>query len=84
MPLYEYKCKKCGHSFEEMQKFSDPPLKKCPKCKGAVEKTVTAAGFQLKGSGWYKDGYAKTSGKKSEQAGTSTTEKSPAKPKSDS
>ncbi len=53
MPIYEYLCTKCGHEFDEIQKFSDPPIKKCPKCKGKVEKKLSAPSFQLKGTGWY-------------------------------
>lgn len=75
MPLYAYICKKCGHEFEEMQKFSDPPVKKCPKCKGAVAKKITAAGFQLKGAGWYKDGYSKASGEKKAESPKATDAK---------
>lgn len=54
MPIYEYKCSSCGHQQEYLQKVSDPPHTKCPACgKEALTKMVTAAGFQLKGSGWY-------------------------------
>lgn len=53
MPIYEYICKKCAHEFDEIQKFSDPPIKKCPKCKGKVEKKLSLPSFQLKGTGWY-------------------------------
>lgn len=53
MPIYEYICTKCGHEFDEIQKFSDLPLKKCPKCKGKLEKKMSAPSFQLKGTGWY-------------------------------
>jgi putative FmdB family regulatory protein len=59
MPLYEYKCKKCGHIFERIQKFSDPHVKKCPDCGGKVEQVITAAAVQFKGSGWYVTDYAK-------------------------
>lgn len=59
MPLYEYKCKKCGHRFEKIQKFSDPPVKKCPECGGAVEQVLSAPAVQFKGSGWYVTDYAK-------------------------
>ena len=59
MPLYEYQCKKCGHRFEKIQKFSDKPIKKCPECGGAVEKTISAPAVQFKGSGWYVTDYAK-------------------------
>jgi putative FmdB family regulatory protein len=54
MPIYEYRCKECKHDVEVLQKLSDPPLVTCPSCgKDALQKLVSAAGFQLKGSGWY-------------------------------
>jgi putative FmdB family regulatory protein len=54
MPIYAYKCTECGHPVEVLQKVSDPPLVECPNCRRpALAKQVTAAGFQLKGSGWY-------------------------------
>ena len=54
MPIYEYKCSACQHEMESIQKFSDAPLVTCPACgKDALTKLVSAAGFQLKGSGWY-------------------------------
>ena len=54
MPIYEYRCAQCGHQQEVLQKVSDAPLTQCPKCnQPALAKMVTAAGFQLKGSGWY-------------------------------
>ena len=54
MPIYEYRCDSCSHEFETMQKMSEDPLQNCPECdeKGLVKK-VSAAGFRLKGSGWY-------------------------------
>jgi len=61
MPLYEYLCKKCGHVFEKIVKFSDKPIKKCPECGGAVEQTISAPAVQFKGSGWYVTDYAKKS-----------------------
>ena len=61
MPLYEYLCKKCGHVFEKIVKFSDRPTKKCPECGGAVEQTISAPAVQFKGSGWYVTDYAKKS-----------------------
>jgi putative FmdB family regulatory protein len=61
MPLYEYQCKKCGHRFEKIQKFSDKPVKKCPECGGPVEQTISAPAVQFKGSGWYVTDYAKKS-----------------------
>jgi putative FmdB family regulatory protein len=54
MPIYAYKCESCGHSKDVLQKISDAPLTECPACgKSTFAKQVTAAGFQLKGSGWY-------------------------------
>jgi putative FmdB family regulatory protein len=61
MPLYEYQCKKCGHRFEKIRKFSDPPIKKCPECGGAVEQLISSPAVQFKGSGWYVTDYAKKS-----------------------
>ncbi|MFA6409316.1 MAG: zinc ribbon domain-containing protein [Gammaproteobacteria bacterium] len=60
MPIYEYRCKFCGHQFEELQKPSDSPLKTCPKCsKKGLQKLITPLNFKLKGSGWYKTDYTK-------------------------
>jgi|SRR6516162_9949861 putative FmdB family regulatory protein len=59
MPLYEYQCKKCGHRFEKILKFSDKPIKKCPECGGPVEQLLSAPAVQFKGSGWYVTDYAK-------------------------
>jgi putative FmdB family regulatory protein len=54
MPIYAYRCATCGHAQDVLQKMSDPVLTVCPVCSAATyEKQVTAAGFQLKGSGWY-------------------------------
>ena len=61
MPLYEYECKKCGHRFEKIQKFSDPLVKKCPDCGGKVEQMISAPAVQFKGSGWYVNDYPKKS-----------------------
>jgi putative FmdB family regulatory protein len=61
MPLYEYECKKCGHRFERIQRFSDPMVKKCPECGGKVEQMISAPAVQFKGSGWYVTDYAKKS-----------------------
>ncbi|MEO8211868.1 MAG: zinc ribbon domain-containing protein [Myxococcales bacterium] len=59
MPIYEYACAACAHTFEEWQKMSDPPVKTCPKCKKKkVEKLISHTAFQLKGGGWYKDLYS--------------------------
>lgn len=54
MPTYEYQCSACGHQLEAFQKMSDPALTECPHCHQAnLQKLVSAAGFQLKGTGWY-------------------------------
>ena len=54
MPIYAYRCASCGHAKDVLQKLSDPPLTVCPACgASSFAKQVTAAGFQLKGSGWY-------------------------------
>ena len=62
MPMYEYQCTACGHRFEVIQKFSDQPVKKCPKCGKAVERLVSSSAIQFKGSGWYVTDYAKRGG----------------------
>jgi putative FmdB family regulatory protein len=54
MPIYAYKCGACGHAMDALQKLSDAPLTVCPQCgQATLQKQITAAGFQLKGSGWY-------------------------------
>lgn len=54
MPIYEYECSACGHQLEAFQKISEAPLTDCPKChKPKLQKLISAAGFQLKGTGWY-------------------------------
>jgi putative FmdB family regulatory protein len=62
MPIYEYQCRRCGHRLEAMQRFSDPPRRRCPECGGGLKKLVSAPAFHFKGSGWYVTDYA---GKKS-------------------
>ena len=75
MPIYEYKCSKCG-VFEAMQGIKEAPLKKCPTCKSKVERQMSRGSFILKGSGWYATDYAKKSTPSStESDSTSTTEK---------
>lgn len=70
MPIYEYRCESCGHDVEAMQKLSDAALTDCPAChKPALKKRISAAGFQLKGSGWYATDFkgGKKSSEKSEK-----------------
>lgn len=57
MPIYEYRCAKCG-DFDVMQKITEKPLRKCPTCKGKVSKLLSNTAFQLKGTGWYVTDYA--------------------------
>ena len=69
MPIYAYKCSACGFAKDALQKRSDAPLTVCPACgASAFEKQVTAAGFQLKGSGWYVTDFREGGGKKAEPA----------------
>ncbi len=64
MPIYEYECEACGRYLEALQKMSDDPLKKCPECgKDKLKKLISAAGFRLKGGGWYETDF-KSGGKK--------------------
>jgi putative FmdB family regulatory protein len=84
VPIYEYRCEACGHQDEHLQKVSEAPLAVCPSCKKRTyRKQLSAAGFQLKGSGWYatdfKSGAKKTSAgaateSKGDSAGESKTE----------
>jgi putative FmdB family regulatory protein len=59
VPIYEYRCTKCGHRFEAIQKVSDSPLSKCEKCRGKVERLISSPAIQFKGSGWYITDYAR-------------------------
>lgn len=90
MPIYAYRCATCGHAKDVLRKMSDPPLTDCPACGASTfVKQVTAAGFQLKGSGWYVtdfrggDSGAKTDAAKAEGGGPSESGTSDA-PKADS
>ena len=74
MPIYEYACAACGHTFEEWQKMSDPPVRTCPKCKKKkVEKLISHTAFQLKGGGWYADLYSSSKGKGGDGDGKSSS-----------
>ena len=73
MPIYEYDCQHCGNDFEEVQRFSDPPLERCPECGNlSAKRKVSISAFHLKGGGWYKDGYGS---KPLEKSGTSDASK---------
>ncbi len=78
VPLYEYKCLKCGRNTEKIENVSGPHLKKCPHCGGKVESVITAPSIQFKGAGWYVTDYAKAKpsgdGEKADKAGTEAKE----------
>ena len=74
MPIYEYRCEGCAKEIEVVQKFSDPPLDKCPDCGGELTKLISRSSFHLKGSGWYVTDY-----KKGTSASTGSKEAAPAK-----
>ena len=90
MPIYEYECKACGHRFEAIQKISDDVLTECPECnKPELKKLISAAGFRLKGGGWYetdfksgkKKNLAQSEAKKESTTKSETSGKSDSKPK---
>jgi putative FmdB family regulatory protein len=80
MPIYEYKCKKCGKEFELFQGIAEPAAKSCRFCRGPVHKMMSLSSFHLKGSGWYATDYggkkAPGSEKKKEESTTAKPEKS--------
>jgi putative FmdB family regulatory protein len=70
MPIYEYRCRKCGQVIEAMQSIHDRPLRKCRSCSGSLEKIISRTAFMLKGGGWYAEGYTKGSGKSGNRGGS--------------
>lgn len=62
MPVYEYECKACEKVLEVQQKMADDPLTNCPECDGPVKKIMSMNSFQLKGGGWFSDGYSSSDG----------------------
>lgn len=81
MPLYEYKCRKCGHRFEKIEHMDASTTKKCPKCGAVAERMLAAPAIQFKGTGWYVTDYAgkssaKSSGEASEGSSTENGKKS--------
>ncbi|MBK8163785.1 MAG: zinc ribbon domain-containing protein [Gammaproteobacteria bacterium] len=79
MPIYEYSCGACGHALEAMQKMNDPALTDCPACgKPALKKQISAAGFVLKGGGWYATDF-RDKGKKKDDTQKDDTQKDDAK-----
>ncbi|MBO1014211.1 zinc ribbon domain-containing protein [Achromobacter sp. SD115] len=79
MPIYAYKCSACGHAKDVLQKISDAPLSVCPECgQSTFSKQVTAAGFQLKGSGWYVTDFRGNGNGASQGAAAASTPAAPA------
>ncbi|RRS05179.1 zinc ribbon domain-containing protein [Aquabacterium soli] len=79
MPIYAYRCDACGHAKDVLQKMSDPVLTTCPACNAeSFKKQLTAAGFQLKGSGWYVTDFRGGSGGGAAAAGTAAATAAPA------
>jgi putative FmdB family regulatory protein len=82
MPIYEYECAACGHQLESLQKISDAPLLDCPNCgKPSLRKLISAAGFRLKGAGWYETDFKSGNKKKNvaESGGSSAAGSAPEK-----
>jgi len=79
MPIYEYRCKKCGQHVELIQKVGEVARRKCEKCGGRLEKLVSRTAFVLKGGGWYNEGYSSGGGKKKESAASESGESKPTK-----
>jgi len=74
MPIYEYECQSCGHELEKIQRMSDEHLKDCPGCgKPELRRKVSAAGFRLKGGGWYETDFKKNGKKNVADSGSKAT-----------
>ena len=77
MPIYEYQCDSCGHELEKLQRMSDDPLRDCPDCGEAqLRRLVSAAGFRLKGAGWYETDFKKGDKKNLHDSGSSKSKSS--------
>ncbi len=73
--MYEYECLKCKRRFERIQKFSDPPIKTCPECKGRVRRLISSSALHFKGTGWYVTDYPKKGSQDSSKPAGETGEK---------
>ena len=79
MPIYEYLCQDCGHGLEALQKVADAPLTDCPECgHPSLQKRISAAGFRLKGGGWYETDFKGSGSKKNLSEKTSDSSTKPA------
>jgi putative FmdB family regulatory protein len=74
MPIYEYKCQKCGEEFEVFQGITAPAVKSCKFCKGSVQKLMSLSSFHLKGNGWYATDYGGKKAPAADKAEVKTTE----------
>ena len=84
MPIYEYRCEACGHQEEFLQRVSEPPLTECPVCrKPTFHKLLSAAGFQLKGSGWYATDFKNKTSKPAEKKAEDRSDEKSASPKTE-
>lgn len=68
MPIYEYRCERCGHTVEILQKVGARSRRKCEKCSGRLKKLISRTSFLLKGGGWYTEGYSKSTPSKNTEA----------------
>jgi putative FmdB family regulatory protein len=80
MPVYEYECNACQKIFEIQQRIADAPISVCPSCNGEVRKLISMSSFQLKGGGWYTDGYSGSNGGGESASPCATSADSPAAP----
>jgi putative FmdB family regulatory protein len=84
MPIYEYRCEHCGHEMDALQKISDAPLVNCPACgRPDLKKLISAAGFRLKGAGWYETDFKKGNKKNLHDDGRKATDAKPGGEKPD-
>jgi len=84
MPIYEYQCEACHDVIEAQQSLSDKPLTTCPSCTGSLKKIISRSSFQLKGGGWYSDGYSTSPGKPSSSCQTASSDAAPSCPAKES
>jgi len=84
VPLYEYKCAKCDHIYEKIQKFSDKPRAKCPECGGAGKRQLSAPAIHFKGTGWYITDYSRKGQPKEGEEKSGAEQKSGAEEKTSS
>jgi putative FmdB family regulatory protein len=80
MPVYEYECKECKKVLEVQQRMTDAPLSNCPECNAPVKKLMSMSSFQLKGGGWYSDGYSSVSKSADNESSKPASPATPAAP----